>query len=71
MKDKDDFMPNHEPGKGRLKALLTRLDEDQDKLFKNPLYVEGYDDGFEIGRKEAERRAQHIISGIIRMYDGA
>ena len=66
----DDMFPKHEPGKGRLRALLTRLDEDQDKLFKNPLYVEGYDDGFEIGKKEAERRAQHIISSIVRMYDG-
>jgi len=66
----NDMFPKHEPGKGRLRALLTRLDEDQDKLFKNPLYVEGYDDGFEIGKKEAERRAQHIISSIVRMYDG-
>jgi hypothetical protein len=67
--NKDDMFPKHEPGKGRLKALLTRLDEDQEKLFKNPLYVEGYDDGFEIGRKEAERRAQNIISGIVRIYN--
>jgi hypothetical protein len=66
----DDMFPRPEPGKGRLRALLTRLDEDQEKLFKNPLYVEGYDDGFEIGKKEAERRAQHIISSIVRIYDG-
>ena len=70
MKDKDDFMPKHEPGKGRLKALLNRLDEDQEKLFKNPIYVVGWEDGVVVGRKETERRAQHIISSIVRMYDG-
>lgn len=65
----DELFPKHEPGKGRLKALLNQLDEDQEKLFKNPLYVEGYDDGYAIGKKEAERRAQHIISGIVSIYD--
>lgn len=69
MKDENNFMPEHEPGKGRLKALLNRLDEDQEKLFKNPLYVEGYDDGFEIGRKQAEEKAKCLVRALTKLYD--
>jgi hypothetical protein len=69
MNDENNFMPNHEPGKGRLRALMHRLDEDQEKLFKNPLYVEGYDDGFEIGRKQAEEEAKCLVRALTKLYD--
>ena len=69
MKDENDFMPNHEPGKGRLRALMRRLDEDQEKLFKNPLYVEGYDDGFVIGRKQAEEEAKILVRALTKLFD--
>jgi hypothetical protein len=65
----DDMFPRHEPGKGRLRALMQRLDEDQEKLFKNPLYVEGYDDGFEIGRKQAEEEAKCLVRALTKLYD--
>jgi hypothetical protein len=69
MKDENDFMPEHEPGKGRLRALMRRLDEDQEKLFKNPLYVEGYDDGFVIGRKQAEEEAKILVRALTKLFD--
>jgi hypothetical protein len=65
----DDIFPRHEPGKGRLRALMQRLDEDQEKLFKNPLYVEGYDDGFEIGKKQAEEEAKCLVRALTKLYD--
>ena len=65
----DDMFPRHEPGKGRLRALMQRLDEDQEKLFKNPLYVEGYDDGFEIGKKQAEEEAKCLVRALTKLYD--
>ena len=69
MNDENNFMPNHEPGKGRLRALMRRLDEDQEKLFKNPLYVEGYDDGFVIGRKQAEEEAKCLVRALTKLFD--
>jgi len=69
MKDENDFMPEHEPGKGRLRALMRRLDEDQEKLFKNPLYVEGYDDGFVIGRKQAEEESKCLVRALTKLFD--
>ena len=65
----DDMFPRHEPGNGRLRALLQRLDEDQEKLFKNPLYVEGYDDGYAIGKKEAEEEAKCLVRALTKLYD--
>ena len=68
MKDKDNFMPRHEPGKGRLRDLLNRLDEDQEKLFKNPLYVEGWDDGVLVGRKQAEEEAKSLVRALTKLF---
>lgn len=67
--DDNDFIPIPEGGSGKLRRLLAQLKEDQEKLDNNPLYKEGYDDGYERGKQEAERRAQHIISGLVRLYD--
>jgi hypothetical protein len=69
MKDKDNFMPRHEPGNGRLRDLLHRLDEDQEKLFKNPIYVEGYDDGFVIGKKQAEEEAKSLVRALTKLFN--
>ena len=65
----NDMFPKHEPGNGRLRALLQRLDEDQEKLFNNPLYVEGYDDGYAIGKTEATEEAKCVVRGLMRMWD--
>jgi hypothetical protein len=68
MKD-DMFSQMPDSGKGRIRSLLSKLNEDEEKLNNNPLYKEGFEDGYEQGKRDAERRAQHIISGIVRMYD--
>jgi hypothetical protein len=65
----DDMFPRPEPGKGRLRDLMHRLDEDQEKLFKNHLYVEGYDDGFVIGRKQAEEEAKSLVRALTKLFD--
>lgn len=67
---KDDMFPQMpDSGKGRIRALLSKLNEDEERLDNNPLYKEGFEDGYEQGKRDAERRAQNIISGLVRMYD--
>lgn len=65
----DAMFPRHDGGKNRLKQLLQNLEMDQEQLTNDPRYKEGYDDGYERGKQDAERRAQHIISGLVRLYD--
>lgn len=69
MTDGNEFTPP-EHGSGKIRALLQKLNEDEERLNNNPLYKEGWKDGYEEGRKEAERRAQHIISEIVSIYNG-
>ena len=69
MSNDDDFFPKHESGKGRLRALLDRLNEDQEQLINNPLYKEGWDDGYQQGRFEAENNARDLIKKLIELYN--
>ena len=56
-------------GKRSIRDMLSKLNEDKEKLESHPLYKEGYDDGYEQGRQEAHRMSQRTISGLVRIYD--
>lgn len=53
---------NNQPpgGKGKLRALLESLKEDQDKLNNHPIYKEGYDDGYAASQVNHRRLAKAI-----------
>jgi len=65
----DDMFPRHEGGKNRLKALLQNLEMDQEQLTSDPRYKEGYDDGYTVGRMEAEAEAKCLVRALTRLYD--
>lgn len=56
-------------GKHNIRNLLKKLGENQDRLTNHPIYKEGFNDGFKQGKQEAERLSQHVISGLVRIYD--
>jgi hypothetical protein len=64
--DENSWIPVPPGGAGRLRALLASIGEDQKKLSENPLYKEGYDDGYqaaqgnELGGKSTERLTHQV-----------
>ena len=65
----DDLFPKHEGGGGRLRAMLSGLGEKSDMLLQNPLYAEGFDDGYIMGRQEAEEEAKCLVRALTKLYD--
>ena len=61
----NDFPQIPEGGDGRLRAMLASLKEDQSKLDNNPLYKEGYDDGF----RDAQSKYQQLTSALCAVYN--
>jgi flagellar biosynthesis/type III secretory pathway protein FliH len=68
MSNDDNFFPKHTPGNGRLRALIDSLNEDQEQLNNNPLYKEGWDEGYQQGKAEAENNARRLIKKLIDLY---
>jgi hypothetical protein len=69
----DDMFPKHEGGSGRLRALLRGLDEDHEKqMMENPLYREGFDDGYHKALVDAlgeKQNMKELIRMLIKLYD--
>ena len=61
----NNFPQTPEGGDGRLRAMLASLKEDQSKLDNNPLYKEGYDDGF----RDAQSRYRQLTSALCAVYN--
>ena len=59
---------NNQPpgGRGKLRALLEGLKEDQDKLDNHPIYKEGYDDGYAAAQAN-HRRLTKAIADVYRI----
>ena len=60
--DENSWMPVPPSGPGRLRALLANLGEDQKKLTENPLYKEGWDDGYQAAQENHRRLAEALAS---------
>ena len=52
-----------EGGKGKLRMLLTRLNEDQERLNSHPIYKEGWDDGFQAAQ-ESHRKLTKALAKV-------
>lgn len=56
-------------GKGRLRQLLISLNEDQEKLDSNPVYKEGWDDGYQAAQ-ENHRKLSRALAKVYNIdYD--
>jgi|GEM_PF-5563989 len=64
----DQFPKLPEGGKGRLRALLASLKEDQSKLDDHPMYKEGYDDGYRAAQ-ENHRLLTQALSKVYNIND--
>lgn len=62
MKDFDQYPPG---GHGRLRALLAGIQEDEEKLNKNPLYREGWDDGY----RAAQENYRKLTGALAEVYN--
>jgi hypothetical protein len=60
---KDNNIPG---GRGRLRALLEKLGEDQEQLNKDPRYAEGFDDGYAAAQAN-HRRLTRAIADVYRL----
>jgi hypothetical protein len=58
---------NNQPpgGRGKLRALLEGLKEDQEKLDNHPIYKEGWDDGFQA----AQAAHRKLTKSLARVYN--
>lgn len=61
----DHFPQMPQGGSGRLRALLTSLQEDQIKLDTHPLYKEGWDDGY----NEAREKYRQLVTALANIYN--
>lgn len=56
-------------GRGRLRALLEKLGEDQEQLNKDPRYVEGFDDGY-AAAQENYKKLTLALAKVYNIEDG-
>jgi hypothetical protein len=58
---------NNQPpgGRGKLRALLEGLKEDQDKLDNHPIYKEGWDDGY----RAAQENHRKLAKALAKVYN--
>ena len=62
----NDHFPQMPPGgSGRLRALLANLKEDEGKLTENPLYKEGWDDGYQA----AQENHRLLTQALSKVYN--
>lgn len=68
--DKNNFPQMPQGGRGRLRAMLDSLREDQSKLNDHPIYKEGWDDGFQAAQ-ESHRQLTKALAKVYNIdYDG-
>jgi hypothetical protein len=67
----NSWIPIPPPGAGRLRRLLENLDEDTSKLTTHHLYKEGYDDGYLVGKLEAEEASKCLVRALTKLYDNS
>jgi hypothetical protein len=63
--DENSWMPVPPSGPGRLRALLANIGEDQKKLTENPLYKEGWDDGYQA----AQENHRLLTQALSKVYN--
>ena len=63
MRDENSWMPPGGPG--RIRMILNSLNEDQKKLTDNPLYKEGWDDGY----KAAQENHRLLTQALSKVYN--
>jgi len=64
--DGNEWRPGLPPGgKGTLRAMLDALQEDKKKMYENPLYKEGFDDGY----NEALTNYQRLTKALHALYN--
>lgn len=61
----DQFPQMPQGGRGRLRAMLASLREDQSKLDDHPIYKEGYDDGY----NAAQENYRKLTSAVAKVYN--
>ena len=66
--DNDDLFPKPR-GSKELRALLMKIDGDDEQLNRSPLWQNGYAEGFEAGRLEAEEESKCLIRALMKLYD--
>ena len=67
MRDNDgnEWIPGLPGGNNSLKAMLDSLKEDKQKMYDNPLYKEGFDDG----HQEALMNYQRLTKALHSLYN--
>jgi hypothetical protein len=64
----DDLFPKP-TSSAKLRALLRTIDGADEQLTNDPRYQTGYEDGFLMGRTEAQEEAKCLIRALTKLYD--
>jgi hypothetical protein len=64
----NDMFPKPK-GSEELRALLRQIDGTDEELTNDPRYKSGYEDGFVMGRMEAEAETKCLIRALMKLYD--
>jgi len=56
-------------GSEELRALLRQIDGTDEELTNDPRYKSGYEDGFVMGRMEAQEETKCLIRALMKLYD--
>ena len=63
------FTPPFPPGgRGSLRKMLEDINADENEMKANPLYKEGYDDGY-AAAEEAYRKLHTALSAVYQIND--
>ena len=64
----NDMFPKPK-GSEELRALLRQIDGTDEELTNDPRYKSGYEDGFVMGRMEAQEETKCLIRALMKLYD--
>ena len=64
----DDIFPKP-TSSAKLRALLRTIDGADEQLTNDTRYQTGYEDGFLMGRAEAQEEAKCLIRALTKLYD--
>lgn len=53
----------------KLRALLRQIDGTDEQLTNDPRYKAGYEDGFLMGKIEAQEESKCLVRALTKLYD--
>jgi hypothetical protein len=66
----DDIFPKPNSSQ-KLRALLRQINGTDEQLTNDPRYKSGYEDGFLMGKLEAQEDAKCLVRALTNLYDNS